>query len=235
MLAIAMDYNNVSALSILLAHPIASKEIVFDVSTLLGFIQNHSNDVKLMTALCHGLRMHCANRKREKILTWIDEPSSLYSVIDALSVSLHQFMDRLNEGQTSDEDEEDKSEEVIQMREYPQQISLVIHSLLDSQSLSTRTLLSHNSKHRSSFDYIIQTQLSTIIEHSSLTIPRIPIARELREMIKIENGRILTANDLNGTGRSIHSLLEEMRELKKQYQKKAKPVGNRSFLSFLRR
>ncbi len=221
-------------MSILLAHPIASKEIVFDVPVLLGFIQNHSKDVKLMTALCHGLRMHCANRKREKILTWIDEPSSLYSVIDALSVSLYQSMERLKEGQTSDK-EADKSEGVIQMREYPQQISLVIHSLLDSQSLSTRTLLSHNSKHRSSFDYIIQTQLSTIIEHSSLTIPRIPIARELREMIKIENGRILTANDLNGTGRSILSLLEEMRELKKQYQKKAKPVGNRSFLSFLRR
>ncbi len=234
MLVIAIDYNNVSALSILLAHPIASKEIVFDVSVLLGFIQNHSNDVKVMTALCHGLRMHCANRKREKILTWIDEPSSLYSVIDALSVSLYQSMERLKEGQTSDEEEDDKSEEVIQMREYSQQISLTIHSLLGSQSLSKRTLLSRNSKHRSSSDSR-QIQLSTIIEHSSLTIPRIPIARELREMIKIENGRILTANDLNGTGKSIHSLLEEMRELKKQYQKKTKPIGNRSFLSFLRR
>ncbi len=235
MLAIAIDYNNVPAMAILLAHPIASKEIVFDVSALLDFIHTHSNEIKIMFSLCYGLRIHCANRKREKILTWIDEPTSLYSVIDALSLSL---MDSLKDGQTSGEgdfDEDNNEEVIIQMREYLQQMALTINCLLDAQSLSPTALLARDRYSRSS-TISLQSQVSTILEHSSLTVSRVPIATELREIIKIENGRILTANDLNGTrGKSIHSLLEEMRELKKQYQKKAKPVGNRSFLSFLRR
>ncbi len=245
-----------SVLKVLLSHPPVLEEIVFSTVTLLDFLRDYRTDAQVILSLCRALRSHCVGRERErgkktvKVLPFIRVSGALSRVIDSLSMSLDQWKQRRERKGDRDRDDERDGEDVSEesdregeREQFPREVSETIHCLLEelpvplsprfahiralspSHSLSSATPLSpSNSTH----------SLASTLLDACTTVSGVPYVIDLRQTINRENER-LNKPDSGRGGTNIRTLLEEMRALKREYQKKYKTQRSRPFLAFLRR
>ncbi len=146
-------------------------------------------------------------------------------------------------------DNDGEDERVLSVSVFSREIANTIHRLLSEVSPASSPRFRHLQRLSSSIsisssssnsDVSMQSLISAIVDASYLTRPNLAWSEELRETINRESARLNNEdnNVSNSSGRSrvnIRQLLEEMRELKRQYQKKYRTTRSRPFLAFLRR